>query len=399
MIDTSREGAGLGGRHRRMRFLTTPGQRTRTEPARGLRIGFFGVLGSGNIGNDGSLDGIITYLREHHPEMQFRFLAMGPECLQERYRAPATHLQWYEANLERFRVVPAPLLKIVGRVLDPFRALRWARDLDVAIVPGMGILESTFPIRPWGFPYGLFAVCAAARISGAKVAMVCVGASGFQQRLSRLLVTQAARMADYRSYRDRNSLTAMREMGIDVGADQVYPDLAFGHQIPSTIRDGTRTVGLGLMDYWGNNDERGEADRLHAAYVDTMTRFAGWLLDRGRPVRFLICDPVDALTIDPVIDHLRATRPDLSSNMIVSEPAETIHELREQMAGVDAVVATRYHNVVSAVQMNLPTISVSYSAKHDEVMAGDGSGRVQPAGAVDRLRPPRAAVHRARTLR
>ena len=34
----------------------------------------------------------------------------------------------------------------------------------------------------------------------------------------------------------------------------------------------------------------------------------------------------------------------------------------KQMASVDAVVATRYHNVVAAVQMNLPTILISYSA-------------------------------------
>ena len=367
-----------------MSLLTPPGPRTRTDPTGGLRIGFFGVLGSGNIGNDGSLDGLITYLREHHPEMRFRFLAMGPERLQERYGAPATHLQWYEANAVRLRVVPAPLLKIVGRVLDPFRALRWTREIDVAIVPGMGILESTVPIRPWGFPYGLFAVCAAARISGVEVGMVCVGATGIRQRLTRLLVTRAARMAHYRSYRDRNSLRAMREMGVDVGADQVYPDLAFGHQIPSTVPDGTRTVALGLMDYRGNNDERGEADRLHAAYIGTMTRFAGWLLDRGRPVRFLICDPEDELAIVRVIDDLRAERPGLSPDMIVFEPAETIQELREQMVGVDAVVATRYHNVVGAVQMNLPTISVSYSAKHDEVMAGVGLGAFrQSARSVD----------------
>ena len=349
-----------------------------------LRVGFFGVLGSGNLGNDVSLDAIVSYLHEQHPDVQLRFLGMGPERLAERYGAPATHLQWYEANLERFSSVPAPVLKIIGRILDPFRALRWARNLDVAVVPGMGILETTVPMRPWGFPYGLFTTCAAARISGAKVALVCVGADLIRKRLTRLLITGSARLAHYRSYRDHRSLEAMRTMGIDVSADQVYPDLAFGHPTPSTAPDGSGAVGLGLMDYWGTNDERTEALALRRAYLTTMTRFAGWLLDRGRPVRFLICDPMDEAVINQAIDDLREARPYLPSSMVIFEPAETLQALMKQMVGLDAVVGTRYHNVVGAVQLNLPTISISYSGKHDELMAGMGLAEFcQPARSVE----------------
>lgn len=365
----------------RLRDRLGRGRATGTRP---LRVGFFGVLGSGSLGNDGSLDAIISYLRESHPDAEFRFLVMGPQRLQERYGAPATHLQWFEAHVDAIRGVPAPVLKIVGRVLDPFRALVWVQDVDVAVVPGMGILETTIPMRPWGFPYGLFTVCAAARLRGRPVAMVCVGADVVRKRLSRALITGAARLARYRSYRDDNSREAMRAMGIDVSADQVYPDVAFIHPIPSVEPDGTGTVGLGLMDYWGNNDERAEASALNAAYVDTMGRFATWLVDHGRPVRFFTCDPVDTTVIDQVADHLRRTRPDLAASMVVSEPAATLQELMKQMASVDAVVATRYHNVVAAVQMNLPTVSISYSAKHDELMARMGLTEFcQPARSVD----------------
>lgn len=349
-----------------------------------LRVGFFGVLGAGSLGNDGCLDAIVNYLREYHPDVKLRFLVMGPTRMEERYGAPATSLQWYEANLERFQSVPSPVLKIIGRILDPFRALLWTREVDLAIVPGMGVLETTIPMRPWGFPYGLYTVCAAARISGTRVAMVCVGADVIHKRISRMLITGAARLAHYRSYRDHNSLEAMRTMGIDVDDDRVYPDLAFGHPVPSTAPDGSGTVGLGLMDYWGNNDERAQADRLRESYIGTMTQFAGWLLDHGRPIRFLLCDPVDTTVINRVIDDLRSVRPELPASMIIFEPAETLQALMKQMAGVDAVVATRYHNVVSAVQLGLPTISISYSRKHDEVMSRMGLREFcQPARSVD----------------
>jgi polysaccharide pyruvyl transferase WcaK-like protein len=39
-----------------------------------------------------------------------------------------------------------------------------------------------------------------------------------------------------------------------------------------------------------------------------------------------------------------------------------------QLAGVDVVVASRYHNVVSALKLSKPTISISYGTKSDALM-------------------------------
>ena len=41
------------------------------------RVGFYGVLGSGNLGNDGSLEAVLEFLRERHPGVQLGFMAMG----------------------------------------------------------------------------------------------------------------------------------------------------------------------------------------------------------------------------------------------------------------------------------------------------------------------------------
>jgi polysaccharide pyruvyl transferase WcaK-like protein len=56
----------------------------------------------------------------------------------------------------------------------------------------------------------------------------------------------------------------------------------------------------------------------------------------------------------------------------------------DRIATAEVVVGTRYHNVLCAVKQAKPTISVSYSAKNDRIMADMGLGEyTQDARAVD----------------
>ena len=323
-----------------------------------LRVGFCGILGSGNLGNDGSLEAVVAYLREHHPDARLGFFCMGPETVAARYGAPATHLQWYEPHAGDATGLRAAGLKVLGKLLDPFRTLAWIRRYDVVIVPGMGVLEATLPLRPWGFPYSLFWLGVAARLTGRKVALVSVGSNVIGKRLTRWMITRAARLAHYRSFRDDNSREAMREMGVDVHADEVYPDLAFA--LPDPPESGpTGVVGVGLMAFYGGNDDRARAGEIHDAYLATMKRFVHWLVDQGRAVRLFIGDQAD----DPVLDEILS---DVDSARY--EPAATLPDLIRQMAAVDTVVATRYHNVLCALKAGKPTVSLGYAAKNDVIM-------------------------------
>jgi polysaccharide pyruvyl transferase WcaK-like protein len=56
----------------------------------------------------------------------------------------------------------------------------------------------------------------------------------------------------------------------------------------------------------------------------------------------------------------------------------------DELRPAGAVVATRYHNVISAIRLCKPTISVGYAAKHDAVMAEVGLAEFsQRAGTLD----------------
>ena len=100
---------------------------------------------------------------------------------------------------------------MLGKGVDVVRTASWVRKHDVVIVPGMGVLDASLPLRAWGFPYALFLISASGRLCGTKVAMVSVGADIIRQRATGWLLTTAARLAFFRSYRDAYSRDAMRQ--------------------------------------------------------------------------------------------------------------------------------------------------------------------------------------------
>ena len=333
------------------------------------RVGLFGNLGSGNLGNDGSLESVISYLRGLDSDVELGFFCMGPDKVAARYGAPAVWMQWYEPHAGNATGLAAIGLKVLGKLLDPLRTLAWVRHFDVVIVPGMGVLEATVPIRPWSFPYCLFWLVLTARLTGTRVALVSVGSDRVRARATRWFIVQSARLAHYRSFRDEFSRNAMREMGVDVTADRVYPDLAFS--LPNPPHSGsTGMVGVGVMAYRGTNDDRAESDQLHRHYVATMTQFVHWLLDQGREVRFYTTDQEDQPTLDALVADVRAHRTD--DPAIAAEPTSTLPELMRRMAQVDTVVGSRYHNVLGALKLSKPTLAVGYAIKHDVLMRDMG---------------------------
>ncbi|MFB7939431.1 hypothetical protein ACFC39_20340, partial [Streptomyces sp. NPDC056049] len=160
-----------------------------------VRVGVFGLLGSGNLGNDGSLEAVLGYLRATRPEAVVDALCGGPETVTARYGIPATRLHWYRGEYRTASRAGAVAGKALGKVVDAVRTALWVRRHDVVIVPGMGVLEATLPLRPWGFPYALFLLCASGRLLGTRVALVGVGADAIADRPTRALVRRSARLA------------------------------------------------------------------------------------------------------------------------------------------------------------------------------------------------------------
>ncbi|MEW1547776.1 polysaccharide pyruvyl transferase family protein [Streptomyces tsukubensis] len=344
-----------------------------------VRVGVFGLLGSGNLGNDGSLEAVLGYLRARHPDAVVDALCGGPETVTARYGIPATRLHWYRGEYRTASRAGSVAGKGLGKLVDVFRTAAWVRRHDVVIVPGMGVLEATLPLRPWGFPYSLFLLCAAGRLSGTPTALVSVGAAPIGSRPTRALVRWAARLAAYRSYRDTESRDAMRAMGVDTAHDEVYPDLAFALPAPQagTTPEPSGPVCVGVMAFHGGNDDRARADEIHRRYLDGTIRFVRALAEDGRPVRLLTGDAVDAPVVAAVLEAV-------DSPLVTAADAASLADLMKETAAAGAVVATRYHNLICALKAGTPTLAVSYAAKSDALMAGMGVGAYcHPAREVD----------------
>ncbi|MGD3111629.1 polysaccharide pyruvyl transferase family protein [Streptomyces sp. YGL11-2] len=366
-----------------------------------VRVGVFGLLGSGNLGNDGSLEAVLGYLRAEHPEAVVDALCGGPEVVATRYRIPATRLHWYRGEYRTASRAGAIAAKGLGKLVDAVRTAAWVRRHDVVIVPGMGVLEATLPLRPWGFPYSLFLLCATGRLFGTRVALVGVGAAPIGNRPTRALVRWSARLATYRSYRDAPSRDAMRELGVDTARDEVYPDLAFALPTPRASGPDSLSVPpgpvcVGVMDFHGGNDDRARAEEIHRRYLDGTTRFVRTLVEDGRPVRLLTGDECDAPVVAAILDAV-------DSPLVTAAEACSLADLMKEMAAADTVVATRYHNLICALKVGTPTLALSYAAKSDALMAQMGLGAYcHPAREVDAdrlLKQFRALEQRSAELR
>jgi polysaccharide pyruvyl transferase WcaK-like protein len=342
-------------------------------------VGFFGKLGAGNYGNDGSLEAMLAHLRERHPSADFDCMAAGPEVVRERYGIPAVDLSWDRGGPRTgIRLVDRSVTALrvgVGVGVDAYRIARWTRRHGLAIVPGMGTFESTMQVRPWQTPWSLFVLAVSARAFGVGLAITSVGASPPRDPLTRVLLRQALRLASHRSFRDEHSRTAAAEMGVDTSRDTVLPDLAFALPTPPRPDRRSGTIGLGVIAWHGAESERADADAIHARYRSALQDLLGRLVDGGHTVRLLVGDDIDVPVATGIRDAVLAERPRLDRTAVVFDPVTTLGDYMAQVVDLDAVVASRFHNVLCALKCGVPTIAVGYGEKHRVLMERFGVGR------------------------
>jgi polysaccharide pyruvyl transferase WcaK-like protein len=359
------------------------GRKARGNGDRTLTVGLFGRLGSGNIGNDACLEAVVDYVRSIFPHAKLACMCSGPENVHRWHDIPARQLHWLHTKKTYPPILPravfAGLFVGVGIAVDTRRTIAWARRQDVVIVPGMGVLEANLPQRPWQVPYSLFLLTAAAKISKTKVAFVGVGATPVPQRLTRWLLRSAARMADYRSFRDDQSFDTARQGGMAQPYDEVYTDLAYAFSPPPAAstsppvadKDTTRTVGVGVMAYSGSPTDRAVADAIHTEYTQKMTSFVGRLVRSGYRVRLLVSDAADETVALKILDKFASGAGSARASVSYERPS-SFRDLLHQIAAVEAVVATRYHCVLGGLINGIPTLAVGYGNKHHAAMLANG---------------------------
>ena len=355
-------------------------------PTRPLRIAFWGNFGTGNWGNECTLQAILHNTRKQLPNAELSCFCFRPDDTAKRHGLPSfpiTDLR-LRAGGAPSAISPAPL-RIARRLADEARIWRHtfelARSADVIVMAGTGMLTDSGE-GAMGMPYDMFKLSIAAKASGRKVMFASVGVEGIKDSRAKFFITTALRLADYRSYRDRQSKDRLEKLGFAADEDPVCPDSAFS--LPETMatersaetRPEARkpTVGVGLFDHRGRGLGGPSDAAAYREYLEKIATFVMWLLERDYPVRVVIGD----LTYDePVLEDLRLV---LASRGIAKyagsrfhdEAARSVDQVMDQLAGLDLLVASRFHNVLLALMLGKPVVSVSYNEKNDALMSQMG---------------------------
>jgi polysaccharide pyruvyl transferase WcaK-like protein len=357
----------------------------RSPDGRNRQIALFGLFGVGNLGNDGSLAAALRAISTHLPGASCRVICGRPDVVATAFGVPTVPM-YPLPNLNRVRpsrrLWRLPYLVAVrfpAEVLAWWRVSKALRGVDHMVIPGTGILDD-FGMAPRDVPFELLRWCLVARLRRCRVSFVCVGAGPIHHPTTRRFMRAATRLAHDRSYRDTVSRDFMRSIGVDVSDDPVLPDIVFSLDAPASSSHARSEaerppcIGVGLMAYrgWANLPDAGA--EILETYITKMVDLVESLLDGGHRVRLLIGESGDSATAETLERELLDRRPSTASGEVVFERAESMEQLLTHIAQTDAVVATRFHNVVGAIMCCRPVVSIGYEAKFTDLMSAVGLG-------------------------
>jgi len=338
-----------------------------------VRVAAYGYFGMGNIGNEGSLAALIAWLRAEHPEAEVTCFAADAGAVRREHGVAATQLMSFRANDHGTGRVTL-VRKAASRLRDVPRTFTMMGDVDVLVVPGTGVLETKLVATPWGLPFWLFVAALSCRLRGRRVALVSVGAEDARHPITRALYRWTVRLATYCSYRDEESRAAVRAMRVPPPLGEVFPDLAFALPAPAgrPVRQGH--VVIGVMGYDGDPDRPGRGREVRRTYVDRMAEVVTRLVDTERTVTLVVGDLADRGVAREIADGVAAARPRLAPAQVVVSGAETMRDIMREMSGAEVVVASRFHNLISALKLARPTVSLGYAEKSAHLLALFGLG-------------------------
>jgi polysaccharide pyruvyl transferase WcaK-like protein len=368
---------------------------------RGTKISLFGNFGSLNIGNECTLQAVIHNIRIFLPNAEIDCICTNPEDVSTRHNVPALSMSrrlvgppaqrfgWLQRNSVRrlARAVRLLFVHIPREIVEWARAIKALRGRDMLLMTGTGMLTDCTE-GPLGLPYQIFKWALSAKLCRLRLLFVSVGVEPIRLSLTTFFIKTSLRLADYVCFRDHHSQDYMSTMGFK-GESVISPDLAFSlpeEVLPRRSTDSSqkRVVGVGLFDYEGGGSGGTVRKQQYRDYIEKLSAFVAWLVERGHPVRVLIGD----MRYDnPVRNDLRTSLAAMGikyeASDITDEPVSSVANVLDQIAATAMVVASRYHNLVFALMLKKPVISISYEAKNDSLMGEFGlSDYCQP---IDRL--------------
>ncbi len=345
------------------------------------RIAVFGMFGQLNMGNECTLEAFLVNLRTHLPDAEPFCICPEPQDVLVRHQIPAI-LMSVGAEHGAPRGARGLVAGLIQPLLTRLRAFRWAysrlRNTEIVAVAGTGIFEENVGLSR-GWLFDVLTWCIAARLRRCRLAFVSIGAGPIHTRWARWVVKATLRLADYVSYRDRFSEEYMASIGLSTTSHHVCPDLAFSLPLPprqcaaGLEPRGGLVVGIGIMDYFGQRKANRRTREEYVLYLARIADFISRLLNKGCQVKILGGDARYDGRVVTDLKQMLAQRNVFPDDRRLSEATfGTVQDVIDQIQSVDAVVAARFHNLIVALMLTKPTISVAYHDKNEVLMTTFG---------------------------
>jgi polysaccharide pyruvyl transferase WcaK-like protein len=345
------------------------------------KICCLGNFGTGNLGNESTLQAILYNLRQHLPDAEVNCICTGPEATITTHNIAAlpiskVYVKFWAPSSSLARLARKVFIGIPSEFYRWLEAFSTLKGTDMLIVPGTGLLTDAWGLFGCG-PYNLFKWSLIAKLCRCKLLFISVGAGPIHSALGRWLTKSTLSLADFRSYRDKSSKEYLNAIGFPTNGDAIYPDLAFGlpeavipsDDIPKRRRP---VVGLGLMVCSSMYGYDQPSNAVYQGYLENLVIFVRWLLDHEYDVRFLIGEFSDRPVIRKFRELLKERSLVYDEARIIEETVFSVEQLLSQLASTDLVVATRFHNVVLALLLNKPVIAISFHHKCVSLMSEMG---------------------------
>jgi polysaccharide pyruvyl transferase WcaK-like protein len=353
-----------------------------------VKIAFFGHYGgdshgSENYGNESTLQAILACIRASAPEVTIVCVCDNPAVVASRYNIAAVPIRSIpqpqsadHKGMHSWRIVRI-LRRTAGEIPLWINIMRQVRSLDHLIVAGTGALDDFAAANPLGPTLDLFRWTFIAKLLRVRLSFVSVGAGPIHHPLNRKLMKWSLAMGSYRSYRDEWSRNYMQSIGFDTSQDQIYPDLVFSrpkHMLPPQRArpKSPHVIGVGVMTYLGWS---GSSTEIYDRYVQNVAGFTAWLIRQGYQVRLLVGQRgYDEQAVTDIGEAAKQELAQSESTQLINDTADSVEAVFDQIAATDLVVATRFHNVVYALMLGKPVISIGYAAKNEVLQAEMGLG-------------------------
>lgn len=326
-------------------------------------IALVGVFGSGNFGNDATLDICLDHVRGPAGGSPVLCVATDPARVAATRGVDAVAFGAGVRGPSRRRVV-----RVAGRAWSELsglvRAWRTARDVDVVVIAGTGILDDQHTTSQLAADVLRWSL--ATRLAGARLVFLSVGAGPLGRRSSRVMSRCALRLAHDVSFRDRASLEYLRGLGRDVSDDRVVPDLVLATMPPAPVAAGTareRRAAIGVL-WSGNWADRPAAGRR---YEDHLVELVRRLAADGWCVHLLTGDEADVAARAALLD-----RPELAGLPVAAVELHSFTDVLAEMSRCSVAVVSRYHHLVAALVAGIPVVSLAYGPKNDALLDAFG---------------------------